>query len=44
MDEFDVVPGKNGGAEIVMSKKLPTPGSASPNGQGGHTISPQHGV
>jgi len=44
MDEFDVVSGKNGGAEIVMSKKLPTPGSASPNGQGGQTTSPQRGV
>jgi len=28
MDEFDVVPGKTGGAEIVMSKKLPSPGSS----------------
>lgn len=44
MDEFDVVPGKNGGAEIVMSKKLPGPGSASPNGQGGQAASPQHGA
>ena len=44
MDEFDVVPGKNGGAEIVMSKKLPAPGSASPNGQGGQAASPQHGA
>jgi len=44
MDEFDVVTGKNGGAEIVMSKKLPTPGSVSPNGQGGQTTSPQQGV
>ena len=35
MDEFDVVSGKTGGAEIVMSKKLPAPGSASPNGQSG---------
>jgi serine/threonine-protein kinase RsbW len=24
MDEFDVVPGRTGGAEIIMSKKLPT--------------------
>ena len=44
MDEFNVVAGKNGGAEIVMSKRLPTPGSASPNGQGGQTASPQHGA
>src|SRR6266849_7912677 len=34
MDEFDVVPGRTGGAEIIMSKKLPGPGSNSPNGQG----------
>jgi hypothetical protein len=25
MDEFDVVPGRTGGAEIIMSKKLPSP-------------------
>jgi serine/threonine-protein kinase RsbW len=41
MDEFDVVSGRTGGAEIVMSKKLPTPGSASANGQGGHNATPQ---
>jgi hypothetical protein len=41
MDEFDVVSGKTGGAEIVMSKKLPAPGSASPNGQGGQSATPQ---
>jgi len=40
MDEFDVVSGRTGGAEIVMSKKLPGPGSASPNGQGGHNPTP----
>jgi serine/threonine-protein kinase RsbW len=34
MDEFRVVPGRTGGAEIIMSKKLPGPGKASPNGQG----------
>jgi serine/threonine-protein kinase RsbW len=44
MDEFDVVAGKTGGAEVVMSKKLPSPGSAAPNGQGGQTTSPQHGA
>jgi serine/threonine-protein kinase RsbW len=33
MDEFDVVTGQNGGAEIIMSKKLP--GSSESNGQGG---------
>lgn len=41
MDEFDVVSGRTGGAEIVMSKKLPAGGSASPNGQGGHNVTPQ---
>jgi serine/threonine-protein kinase RsbW len=41
MDEFDVVSGRTGGAEIVMSKKLPGPGSASPNGQGGQSAKPQ---
>src|SRR6202158_2849258 len=41
MDEFDVIAGKTGGAEIVMSKKLPTPGSASRNGQGGQDAKPQ---
>jgi len=41
MDEFTVVSGKTGGAEIVMSKKLPAPGSASPNGQGGKNATPQ---
>jgi serine/threonine-protein kinase RsbW len=41
MDEFDVVPGKTGGAEIVMSKRLPTPGSASANGEGGESSVPR---
>src|SRR5438046_7804822 len=41
MDEFTVVSGRTGGAEIVMSKKLPAPGSASPNGQGGKSATPQ---
>ena len=35
MDEFDVVSGRTGGAEIIMSKKIPTPGSPSGNGNGG---------
>src|ERR671924_94507 len=35
MDEFDVVQGRTGGAEIVMSKKLPGPGGNSENGKGG---------
>jgi serine/threonine-protein kinase RsbW len=41
MDEFDVISGRTGGAEIVMSKKLPPPGSGSPNGQGGPSTSPR---
>ena len=44
MDEFEVVAGRTGGAEIVMSKKLPSPGSASPNGEGGQAASPEHGA
>ena len=44
MDEFDVVPGRTGGAEIVMSKRLPDPGSNSANGQGGQTASPEQGA
>src|SRR6267142_2693257 len=43
MDEFDVVPGKTGGAEIVMSKKLPAPRS-SPNGDGGQSTAPHQGA
>ena len=37
MDEFQVVPGRTGGAEIIMSKKLPlsrNPGSNGKSGQG----------
>jgi serine/threonine-protein kinase RsbW len=41
MDEFDVVSGRTGGAEIVMAKRLPSPGSSTPNGQGGQNASPQ---
>jgi serine/threonine-protein kinase RsbW len=44
MDEFDVLPGRTGGAEIVMSKKLPPPGSASADGQGGQQAAPQQGA
>jgi hypothetical protein len=44
MDEFDVVPGKTGGAEIVMSKKLPAPDSSSPNGDGGQNAAPHQGA
>jgi anti-sigma regulatory factor (Ser/Thr protein kinase) len=32
MDEFDVVPGRTGGAEIIMAKRLPLPGSPASNG------------
>src|ERR1700674_1621058 len=42
MDEFNVVPGRTGGAEIVMSKKLPAPGGTSANGQGGQSAAPYH--
>jgi len=36
MDEFDVVKAAAGGAEIVMSKRLPRTGDSPSNGQGGH--------
>ena len=41
MDEFDVVLGRTGGAEIIMSKKLPSTGDAGENGQGGQSAAPQ---
>ena len=41
MDEFDVVAGRTGGAEIIMSKKLPSGNDPSANGQGGQEKSPQ---
>jgi serine/threonine-protein kinase RsbW len=44
MDEFAVVPGRTGGAEIVMAKKLPPPGSPGTNGTGNETASPQQGA
>jgi serine/threonine-protein kinase RsbW len=34
MDEFDVHPGKTGGAELVMAKRLPALGSPHSNGNG----------
>jgi serine/threonine-protein kinase RsbW len=34
MDEFNVLPGRTGGAEIVMAKRLPLLGSPSSNGNG----------
>ena len=40
MDEFEVVLGPTGGAEIVMSKKLPAPDTSSPNGKGGKSATP----
>ena len=42
MDEFDVAKGKTGGAEIIMSKKLPGT-SPVPNGQDGQSATPQQG-
>jgi serine/threonine-protein kinase RsbW len=36
MDEFNVVPGRNGGAEVIMSKKLPSAQSSGRNGKGEH--------
>src|SRR5579864_1748120 len=44
MDEFDVMQGRTGGAEIVMSKKLPGPDGNSPNGQGGREAAPGQGA
>src|SRR5471030_1623096 len=43
MDEFDVVSGRTGGAEIIMSKKLPpgTPESNGQSGSGDHKATPQ---
>jgi serine/threonine-protein kinase RsbW len=35
MDEFAVVSGRTGGAEIIMAKKLPLPGTPPHNGNGG---------
>ncbi|PYT63451.1 MAG: hypothetical protein DMG42_36290 [Acidobacteria bacterium] len=44
MDEFDVVTGRTGGAEIVMSKNLPVPGGNSTNGRGGEGTAPKQGA
>jgi serine/threonine-protein kinase RsbW len=41
MDEFDVVAGRTGGAEIIMSKKLPPVNKPGTNGQGGQSATPQ---
>src|SRR5246127_2618233 len=32
MDEFEVIPGRTGGAEIIMSKRLPPSGNPGSNG------------
>ncbi|HYL62030.1 MAG TPA: ATP-binding protein [Candidatus Methylomirabilis sp.] len=44
MDEFDVVSGRTGGAEIVMAKRLPPPGDARASGESGQSASPHHGA
>lgn len=44
MDEFAVVSGRTGGAEIIMSKKLPSGNDSGANGQGGQNASPQREV
>ena len=40
MDEFEVVPGRTGGAEIIMSKRLPTTSGPASNGQSGQSAAP----
>jgi hypothetical protein len=40
MDEFEVIPGRTGGAEIIMSKKLPSSGTPGTNGTS-HGTSPK---
>jgi serine/threonine-protein kinase RsbW len=40
MDEFDVVHGRTGGAEIIMSKKLPGQDNPTKNGTGGQSAAP----
>ena len=44
MDEFDVVSGRTGGAEVVMAKRLPLPGDSGPIGQTGQSASPHQGA
>jgi serine/threonine-protein kinase RsbW len=39
MDEFNVVAGRTGGAEIIMSKRIPAGGKTSGNGNHGNTSS-----
>src|SRR5271154_767465 len=40
MDEFNVVAGRTGGAEIIMSKKLPAGNGSAENNQGGQNARP----
>jgi serine/threonine-protein kinase RsbW len=40
MDEFDVVSGRTGGAEIIMSKKLPGQNNHTSNNDGGQSAAP----
>lgn len=42
MDEFEVVPGKTGGAEIIMAKKLPSADKPGTNGRGEQSPAPHH--
>jgi serine/threonine-protein kinase RsbW len=44
MDEFNVVPGANGGAEIIMSKKLPSAADSGSGSSGGQSAAPQQGA
>jgi serine/threonine-protein kinase RsbW len=41
MDEFQVVPGRTGGAEIIMSKRLPLAGNPGTNGKSGQGAAPK---
>ncbi len=41
MDEFDVARGRTGGAEVIMSKRLPRAAQGSSNGQGSSGRSPE---
>ena len=44
MDEFDVVSGRTGGAEIIMSKKLPPPGNNGHRGSSSSDAAPHQEV
>src|SRR5271169_721687 len=43
MDEFAVLTGRTGGAEVVMSKRLPSSAS-TPNGRSGQDATPHQGA